>query len=100
MVVLLCSFPGSVIAYISSLSSASSPASCHSESSDNSFQSSSSPVSPSPNSSSSEGSCSNKSKEHSDGRPNIDQFENHTKANQLSGTSAAKSHKGFASKCY
>uniref|UniRef100_A0A2D4NAW5 Nuclear receptor subfamily 1 group D member 2 n=3 Tax=Micrurus spixii TaxID=129469 RepID=A0A2D4NAW5_9SAUR len=87
---------GSVIAYISSLSSASSPASCHSESSDNSFQSSSSPVSPSPNSSSSEGSCSNKSKEHSDGRPNIDQFENHTKANQLSGTSAAKSHKGFA----
>ncbi|XP_015745355.1 nuclear receptor subfamily 1 group D member 2 [Python bivittatus] len=86
---------GSVIAYISSSSSASSPASCHSEGSENSFQSSSSPVPPSPNSSSSEGSCSSKSKEHSDGGSNIDQLENHTKANQLSGTSAAKSHNGF-----
>ncbi|XP_032092959.1 nuclear receptor subfamily 1 group D member 2 [Thamnophis elegans] len=87
---------GSVIAYISSSSSASSPASCHSEGSDNSFQSSSSPVPPSPNSSSSEGSCSSKSKEHIDGRPNSEQFENHTKGNQLSGASAAKSHNGFA----
>ncbi|XP_039199595.1 nuclear receptor subfamily 1 group D member 2 isoform X1 [Crotalus tigris] len=87
---------GSVIAYISSSSSASSPASCHSEGSDNSFQSSSSPVPPSPNSSSSEGSCSSKSKEQSDRRSYSDQLENHTKANQSSSISTAKSHNGFA----
>lgn len=86
---------GGVIAYASSSSSASSPASCHSEGSENSFQYCSSP---SPSSSSSEGSCNSRNKEGSDGTPQCDQLDDHTKSCQSSVALLTKGHSRLTSK--